>query len=104
MALRDKFNTILIKSYRRIRYFQKLEQKLTILVSSKEQQARQHLWVGDIQNKYNRAMIWATNETLALLRYISHVCSNATFRSTPKDFSQCLAIMTFDLGSQTFEP
>ncbi|KAF0985340.1 hypothetical protein HZS_7971, partial [Henneguya salminicola] len=49
-------------------------------------------------------MIWATNETLALLRYNSHVCINATFRSTPKDFSQCLAIMTFDLGSQTFEP
>ncbi|KAF0989773.1 LOW QUALITY PROTEIN: hypothetical protein HZS_5300 [Henneguya salminicola] len=47
-------------------------------------------------------MIWATSETLALLSYNSHVFIDAPFRSTPKDFSHCLATMTLDLGTQTF--
>ncbi|KAF0985899.1 hypothetical protein HZS_7391 [Henneguya salminicola] len=46
----------------------------------------------------------ATNETLGLLRYNSHVFIDATFRSTPKGFSNCLVIMIFDLGTQTFVP
>ncbi|KAF0985482.1 hypothetical protein HZS_7772, partial [Henneguya salminicola] len=46
----------------------------------------------------------ATNETLCLLRYNSHVFIDDTFRSTHKGFSQCLVIMTFYLGTQTFVP
>ncbi|KAF0992591.1 hypothetical protein HZS_3862 [Henneguya salminicola] len=49
-------------------------------------------------------MIWAKNETLALLRYNSHVFIDATFRSTPKYFSQYLVKMKFDLDPQTFVP
>ncbi|KAF0990374.1 hypothetical protein HZS_6204 [Henneguya salminicola] len=49
-------------------------------------------------------MIWAKNETLCLLRYNSHVFIDDIFRYTPKGFPQCLVIMTFDLGTQTFVP
>ncbi|KAF0985351.1 hypothetical protein HZS_1266 [Henneguya salminicola] len=49
-------------------------------------------------------MIWAKNETVGLLRYNSPVFIDATFRSTPKGFSQCLVTMTFDLVIQTFVP
>ncbi|KAF0985500.1 hypothetical protein HZS_2205, partial [Henneguya salminicola] len=62
------------------------------------------LWTGDIHNEYHTAMIWATNQTLFFLRYNSHVFIDATIRSTPKGFSQCLVIMTFDVGIQTFVP
>ncbi|KAF0991466.1 hypothetical protein HZS_1572 [Henneguya salminicola] len=30
------------------------------------------LWTGDIHKEYHTAMIWATKETLGLLRYNSH--------------------------------
>ncbi|KAF0986469.1 hypothetical protein HZS_2862 [Henneguya salminicola] len=45
-----------------------------------------------------------TNETPALLKYNSHVFIDSIARSTCKDFSQYIVLMTFDLGSQTFVP
>lgn len=64
---------------------------------------RRHLFL-EIHDEYHEIMIWATNESLALMRYNSHTFIDATFRSTPSPFSQCLIIMVYDQSTEVYVP
>ncbi|KAF0989690.1 LOW QUALITY PROTEIN: hypothetical protein HZS_2039 [Henneguya salminicola] len=43
-------------------------------------------------------MIWATNESLCMMRYNTHTYIDATFRSIPSSFTQYLIIL--DIGTE----
>ncbi|KAF0987903.1 hypothetical protein HZS_6220 [Henneguya salminicola] len=49
----------------------------------------------EIHGEYNQIMLWATNESLSLLRYNTHTFIDGTFRSTPAPFTQCIIVMCF---------
>lgn len=118
IALREKFDktpfTIppkdkVYSKIRQIRKFQELSSLQTVIsppacFKDNGKPFFRRLWLGDIHNEYQTILIWATNETLSLLRYNSHVFIDGTFNSCPKDYSQCLIIMTYDLGTESFIP
>lgn len=118
VALRDKYKntpyTIPSRDnvYNKIRSIRKIQNFNTIqsvinpphCYALDEQPFFRRLWVGDIHGKYHTVMIWATNQSLSLLRYNNHTFIDATFRSTPLPFSQCLIIMTFDYGTEQYVP
>ncbi|KAF0986262.1 hypothetical protein HZS_274 [Henneguya salminicola] len=61
-------------------------------------------WVGDINGVQHKMMIWATNQSLSLLRYKGHTFFDGTFRTTPNPFDQCLIIMVFENSSDLYIP
>lgn len=61
-------------------------------------------WCGDVHGEYHKIIIWCTNECLSLMRYNSHTFVDATFRSTPAPFYQCLIIMVHDIGTNLYIP
>lgn len=61
-------------------------------------------WKGEIHGETHMVMIWATNECLSLMRYNSHTFIDGTFRSTPAPFKQCVIIMVYDHGTNSYVP
>lgn len=72
-------------------------------LSSGKIMCRRH-WKGDFDGQENQALIWATDESLALLRYNGPTFIDCTFRVVPSPFLQCLIVMVFDYGSNLFVP
>ena len=52
----------------------------------------QRHWYGRIDGKFQRFVIWTTDECLSYLRYDGHVFIDATFKVVPHPFSQCLIV------------
>ena len=61
-------------------------------------------WSGDVHGDYHQIFIWVTDACLALMRYNGHTFIDATFRVVPAPFTQCLIVMVFDAGTQSFIP
>ncbi|KAF0990943.1 hypothetical protein HZS_3228 [Henneguya salminicola] len=57
-------------------------------------------WEGKIHVKHHTVMIWTKNESLCIMRYTTHTYIDATFRSTPSPFTQCLTIKVYDVGTE----
>lgn len=64
---------------------------------------RRH-WYGDIDGEYHEALLWATDETLALLRWNGPVFIDGTFRIAPSPFIQCLIVMAYDQSTKLYVP
>lgn len=61
-------------------------------------------WSGDVHGEYHQIMIWATNESISLMKYNGHTFVDGTFRMAPAPFVQCLIIMVYDIGTDSFVP
>ncbi|KAF0985249.1 hypothetical protein HZS_1043, partial [Henneguya salminicola] len=48
--------------------------------------------------------IWATNQSLSLLRYNGHTFVDGTFRTIISPFYQCLILMVFDNARNLYIP
>lgn len=64
---------------------------------------RRH-WKGDIDGDMHEALIWSTDEALALMRYNGPTFIDATFKTVPSPFVQCLIVLVYDRGSQLYVP
>ena len=62
----------------------------------------QRSWIGCINGKYRRFIIWVSNDDLSVLRTDTALFIDATLRITLHPFSQCLIIIAFDLSTNTF--
>ena len=64
----------------------------------------QRNWYGRLEGRYQRFVIWATDERLSHLRHEGHVFIDATFKVVPHPFCQLLVMMTFDPATRVFVP
>lgn len=61
-------------------------------------------WLGEIHGEQHQILIWATNESLSYMRYNTHTFIDGTFRATPHPFYQCIIVMVYDRGTETYVP
>ncbi|KAF0986300.1 hypothetical protein HZS_4816, partial [Henneguya salminicola] len=54
------------------------------------------LGIGNIPGQYHTILMWATTESLALLRYNYHTFIDSTFQGPPHLFIHCLTFMAYD--------
>jgi hypothetical protein len=61
-------------------------------------------WSGDIHGHYQRVLLWATDDSLAVLRCNGQIFIDATFRVVPHGFAQLLIVMAFDRATNIYCP
>ncbi|KII63466.1 hypothetical protein RF11_02276 [Thelohanellus kitauei] len=61
-------------------------------------------WCGDVHGEYHQILIWIPDDFLCLLKYNGHVFIDATFRTVPYPFSQCVIVMAHDAGTNEYVP
>ena len=61
-------------------------------------------WKGDLNGKDERLLLWASEESLSVLRQNGDIFIDGTFRVVPAGFYQCVVIMALDLTSSEYVP